>query len=65
MTIEKKARNRKTFSQIPMLFVFIGTVRFEYFVNCFAFVLILMKLLRSAKSGASGKADENRITKPN
>ena len=62
---EKNAKNRKTFSQMPILFVFVGVVRFEYFVSCFALVRILMKLFSSAKSGASGKADEKRMTKPN
>ena len=42
-----------------------GVVLFEYFVSCFAFVRILRKLRIIAKSGASGNAEENKITKPN
>ena len=42
-----------------------GVVLFEYFVSCFAFVRIFRKLRIIAKSGASGNADENKITKPN
>ena len=65
VTIEKNAKIRKIFSQIPMLVVFFGLGRFEYFVNWDAFVRIFIKLFNSANNGASGNAEENRMTKPN
>lgn len=59
-----KEMNSVTESQLPMLFASSAMSRRSYFVICFSFRNICIKLVRKEKMGAIGNATAKRATKP-